>query len=134
MGSDSDNQDRVGYGRPPPEHQFQKGRSGNPSGSRRRRSSSNNQADFRTALMEAFQKVGVATVKGRKRRLPMAEILGMRLMADAIQGDGKARDQVLKYAERFGKDAPASAATSEEDELILELFGQWIIEKLQSNK
>lgn len=83
----------VTRGKPPREHQFKKGQSGNPSG--RPKGSLN----FRTLLQRELDRQITATNNGRQVRITKREAMAMRLVAEALKGNLKAIDAVLHHAE-----------------------------------
>ena len=96
----------VGYGKPPREHQFPKGKSGNPSGSRGRKRAP---TTLTAAVKDALLKKQVVTVGGKRRRMTRLEIVAERLIASATQGDPAAIRNVLRQAtliDKFEKQYP----------------------------
>lgn len=85
--SDSDDDYSVGYQKPPRQHQFKKGQSGNPRGRPKGRSAAgvldkglNNLASMRIETV----------IDGRRRRLPFMDAHILRLGDQAIKGDIRA--------------------------------------------
>ncbi len=111
----------VGYGRPPVHSRFRPGQSGNPKGRPRGRKSF--QAIVAATLHE---KITVQTPRGKKRMTKL-EALIQTNMNNALKGDPKATDHILKIAREHGLasevaeaiDAAAAAHLREEDEAIL---------------
>ena len=125
----------VGKWRPPKEHRFKKGVSGNPSGAKRRRpkvkrGSKNLRAEI---IGELEQKIPV-TENGRRRTIPRRAALAKKLVADALNGDAKARDQLIKLAsQRDGHENEAEDLIgTAKDAEILERFRTEIITKHQA--
>lgn len=75
---------KVGDKRPPREHQFVKGKSGNPRGRPKRAPSMDD-----LWLEEAARKIGVNTPKGTLR-ITRAEALIRRIMTRSLEGDMRA--------------------------------------------
>lgn len=101
----------VGYGKPPKENQFQKGRSGNPRG-RPRRSKS-----FDSAFLEqASALIAYTDAEGRKRKITKLEAFNLRLWASALKGDRHSMRLVVQLITRI-------AATQQQspEEFALEL-------------
>src|SRR3954453_11116808 len=75
---------QVGYGKPPEHSQFKKGRSGNlqgrPPGRR----------NLKTVIREVLEERVQIRQGGRIRKVPYAEALIRKLIADALQGNSKA--------------------------------------------
>ena len=70
----------VGYGKPPTQHQFKRGRSGNPTG--RRKGSKN----FRTILAEVLRRRITITLDGQSIRLAIIDALVLVLVHHATSG------------------------------------------------
>ena len=88
--------DRVGYKRPPKAHQFRKGRSGNPRG--RRKGSKN----FETLVREALAKRVRIKAEGKPMTMSVGQALLMRTLRDGIGGSRRAAEQGLRLMERYG--------------------------------
>src|SRR5690606_32608144 len=88
----------VGYGRPPQETRFRKGRSGNPNGKPRgTRSRQRPSAERLASLMleEAYRPVTVDE-DGREVTLPMAQAVFRSLAAAASRGEARAQAMFFK--------------------------------------
>ena len=84
----------VGYGRPPKEHQFKPGRSGNPSG--RPKGVRNFRSDLRDELAElVWIKVGGKTIAVTRQRAVIKA-----LVSAALDGDLRAANTVLNLCSR----------------------------------
>lgn len=79
----------IGYGKPPRQHQFKKGTSGNPKG---RRKGARNEATILRELME--QKVEVRQ-SGKTRKFIVLEALLRKLVDDAFKNNHNAMKLVL---------------------------------------
>jgi len=75
---------KVGYGRPPAEHRFRKGVSGNPKG--RAKGTRN----FATLFMKAMTKSVTITENGKRKKISKLEAAVTQLANDAARGDKKA--------------------------------------------
>lgn len=105
--------ERVGYKRPPKEHQFKPGRSGNPRG--RPKGSRSLPEEVRAAL----RKTVVVTEEGRRRRITVVEATLRRLVERALaKGDLRAIQHILSLADTFGTE-PAAAALPADDEALI---------------
>jgi hypothetical protein len=80
----------VGYKKPPRHTRFKKGQSGNPRGKAKGRK------NLKTELLEELGERVIVSENGRHRALPKQTVIVKRMVADAVQGDAKARDQLLK--------------------------------------
>ena len=70
----------IGYGRPPKEHQFAKGQSGNPSG--RTKGSQN----FDTTLRAALNERVAVTIDGKRTEIPKYQVIISQLVNQAAGG------------------------------------------------
>lgn len=111
----------VGYGKPPAHSRFKPGQSGNPKGKPKGRRS------YRKIVAAILnEKIAVNTPRGRKRMTKL-EALIQTNMNQALKGDSKATDHILKIAREYGMgdevaeaiDAGAMNALREEDRTIL---------------
>ena len=126
--SDPSDQDyRVGPGRPPKEHQFKPGQSGNPAGGRRRPTSI---APDLKALFERALNEKVTLRQGEREKIITKAAAGIeQLVNQFAKGDRHARRDLLALAERLGVDLVAgqgdaleqtvAAALSANDEALL---------------
>ena len=95
----------VGYGKPPKEHRFPKGRSGNVSG--RPKSRKSGLTDISGLLNEPVKvKAG-----GKVREMGPFEAGLRKLVKRAVDKDLRAILKFVKYCEEYGAFAPPSAAT-----------------------
>jgi hypothetical protein len=107
----------VGYCRPPQNTQFQKGKSGNPRG--RRKKSRN----VKTILARALG----ATIRAREgdkvRNLPALELLLLKQLENALKGDQRAWSKIMELTMRYpelAEEPPEARATAEEDDRALQ--------------
>lgn len=125
----SDETYRVGYRRPPRHTQYKPGRSGNPRGKPKGRK------NHKTELLEELSKPVVVTERGRRRTVSMQTLIIKRIVADAGNGDAKARELLLKL---IGSIEPAEATLAEmaptaaEDAEILGRFRERLIEEIKA--
>lgn len=91
----------VTRGKPPREHQFKKGQSGNPRG--RPKGSQN----FRTLLQRELDRQITATNNGREVRMTKREAMVKRLVGEALKGNLKALDAVLQHSGEAAASAQA---------------------------
>jgi uncharacterized protein DUF5681 len=85
----------VGYGKPPKNSQFQKGKSGNPKG-RPKGSKS-----VPSLAQEHFLKLVTVTVNGKSTKMPMVAAFLAKLSAEAMKGDLKALKLVLDMCAKY---------------------------------
>jgi hypothetical protein len=119
----------VGYGKPPKHTRFKPGQSGNPRGKVKGRK------NLATELEEELSERVVVTENGRKKTLSKQTLILKRMVTDAAQGNGKARDQLLKLIgviEQATPDPIADAPQSAEDAQILERFRARLVEEIKT--
>lgn len=93
---------RVGYGKPPKEHQFSKGLSGNPKG---RPKGSKNRS---LCIMDALNKTVTVREGNRTRTMTKLELILESTINKAAQGDAKARADVFKLMEKLERQEVAN--------------------------
>ncbi len=114
-------EEKVGYGRPPLATRFKLGQSGNPNG--RPKGSLNLKTDLRSELSEKIQiREGERSLKVSKQRAMLKA-----LVAKALKGDARAANVVLTLVDRlFATESAATeeapAALTSDDQAILERF------------
>ena len=103
LNTDPSDQDyRVGPGRPPKEYQFKPGQSGNPKGARRKPRSI--ALDLK-ALFERALNRKVTLRQGEQQKICTKAAAGFEQLANQfVRGDRHARRDVLALAERLGVD------------------------------
>jgi hypothetical protein len=118
---------RVGPGRPPKEHQFKPGQSGNPAGARRKPKSIE---PVLKGLLERALNAKVTLRQGEEEKIITKAAAGMeQLVNQYAKGDRHARRDLLALAERLGVDLvdgqgdalgqTVAAALSANDEALL---------------
>lgn len=109
----------VGRGKPPKQHRFKPGQSGNPGG--RKKGSRN----LRTVLEDTAHMEIELLEGGRKRRVSLIEGLALKLAQAGLGGNVRAIDLFLEhYSRTVDQKDNAIEETSEEDNALLErLFG-----------
>jgi hypothetical protein len=113
-------EEKVGFGRPPAATRFKPGQSGNPKG--RPKGSLNLKTDLRNELSETIQiREGERSLKVSKQRAMLKS-----LVAKALKGDARAANVVLTLVDKlFATDAAAVEevpALTSDDQAILERF------------
>ena len=112
-------EETVGYGRPPRQHQFPKGRSGNPRGRPK------GAKGLKAELLAAINEPVTITVNGKPKRMRTLSLVLKSLATKAAKGKVGAADKLLKLViEAFGleDERPVSKDLSENDRLILAQF------------
>lgn len=108
----------VGYGKPPREHQYPKGKSGNPSGSRGRK---RGPTSFTEAMKAALLKKQTVIIDGKRRRMSRFEIMLEGLAGRAMQGDESARKEVIRMASQIDKFDKLYPEEQEERKVVVTL-------------
>src|SRR6266487_4709834 len=112
----SDQEYRVGPGRPPKEYQFKPGQSGNPKGARRKPKSI---APDLKALFERALNTEVTLRQGEQEKIITKAAAGIeQLVNQFAKGDRHARRDVLALAARLGVDLVASQAEVQQTQNI----------------
>jgi hypothetical protein len=115
----SEQEEKVGYGKPPVANRFKPGQSGNPNG--RPKGALNLKTDLRSELSERIQiREGERSLKVSKQRAMLKA-----LVAKALKGDARAANVVLTLVDRlFAVEAAAEEipALTPDDQAILERF------------
>jgi len=107
------NEGTVGYGRPPKEHQFKPGHSGNPKG--RPRGAKN--AD--TLAREILSRPIKVREGGRERKVSVLEAMLMKFAERGLNGDAKAADFLLKlYRQAEGTTSEGDALDANDREIF----------------
>lgn len=97
--SEDNEDDKVGYKKPPKQHRFQPGVSGNPKG---RKPLPTDMDGFMTYYMD--QTVPV-TENGRKTRRRRKQVIVIRTVNAAMEGKDRAIDRVMKHDREQGRPA-----------------------------
>jgi hypothetical protein len=97
---------KVGPGRPPREHQFQKGQSGNPKGAKRKPPSL--LPDLKRLFEQALSEKVTVKQGDKAQTLTMAEAGIKQLITQFAKGDRHARRDVFACADMLGIDLMAS--------------------------
>jgi hypothetical protein len=109
-----DDDDDVGYGRPPKEHRWKPGQSGNPKGWRK------GVRNFQSDLEDLLNSRVTVTENGRRRKVPVQRAALLRLGEKALKGDGRSIEKLLDLAlnlsdQRAGREAERALTGTEED-------------------
>lgn len=104
----------VGYRKPPAEHRFSKGRSGNPRGRPRKQSASLARRDLYDAVGRAARQPLRVTKNGRAYWTTQIEALAQQLTLKALQGDMRAAKLLVDTFKTLPPDDDPSRMTHEE--------------------
>jgi len=107
---------RVGYGRPPRQHQFKTGHSGNPKG---RPKGAKNEETILNNLLNRKIEIREA---GRARKITVLEAMFLRFTEAALKGDAKAATFLLNRYRPPEADEASMNELTREDEEILDAF------------
>ncbi|WP_281020125.1 DUF5681 domain-containing protein [Minwuia sp. IMCC3060] len=117
--SDKDDDDKVGYGRPPKGSRFRPGQSGNPKGRPK------GQRNFQTDVLEILNAAVRVKERGEARTLTSQQAALYRLREKALNGDARSLNRLLDLAARFNGEAlvhDSDAGLAEDDQAILEQY------------
>ena len=118
----------VGYGRPPLEHRFKPGRSGNPKGRPR---DAKNEETILTNLLN--RKIDIREA-GRLRKITVLEAMLLKFAEEALKGDAKAATFLLNRYRPPESDEGSSGELSREDQEILDAFTRRVQNQFEGNK
>lgn len=108
----------VGYGKPPKEHQFKKGQSGNPPGRKKQ------DRTIRAILQKIIRETVIANLPDGERKITTLEFVIRSLLSRAVKGDSRATDQFINLTlMAFGIGEPDDIKrdlSSEDRELLRE--------------
>lgn len=112
--TDKPNEERVGYGHPPREHRFKPGTSGNPRGRPK------GARGLKTLVQELLDETVPVTVAGKRSRISKLKAALERMAQRAlVDGDMRAIEKMLHYAERYDQEAVIQDAGLEPDDEAL---------------
>ena len=86
---------KVGYGKPPAEHRFQKGQSGN------RKGRSKDSRNFKTDLQVLFDEKLPLMAGGREIKISARQAMLLSLRNKALKGDIRAINMLVTLLERY---------------------------------
>lgn len=111
----SDQEYKVGPGRPPKAHRFKPGQSGNPKGAKRKPKSM--APDLKLALERALSETVTLKQGDRQRTVTMAVAGIEQLVAQFAKGDRHARRDLIALADKLGVDLMAGQHQAIQDAL-----------------
>lgn len=121
--------ERVGYGRPPREHQFPPGKSGNPRGRPK------GAKGLKTELLAEINEQVTITVNGKPQRIRTLRLILKALTQKAAKGNVGAADKLLSLViEAFGFEDERTAAKELSDTqklMLAHLLGDTDEEQIQ---
>jgi hypothetical protein len=113
---DKNENDSVGYGKPPRARQFKPGQSGNPKGRPKGRK---NEATMLDELL--FQRIPVRQ-GGRELRMAVVEAIFRRLAEDALKGNIKAAGFLFNRLSTISSDQPQQSELMDDDREVLKTY------------
>ena len=103
MPGKSNNGYNVGFGKPPKEHQWAPGQSGNPSGGRKKNSKDKVKAKpLIDGLAEELSRIIPFQINGETKELSMGEILAKVVCAETMKADVKTKILLIKELSKLG--------------------------------
>jgi len=106
----------VGYGKPPRDHRFKPGSSGNPKG---RPVGAKSEATILQDLLQ--QKVGLND-RGKMRKITLHEAILRRIAEDGLKGNTKSAAFLLNRYHARTASEPDEAGLSEDEQAVLETY------------
>jgi Family of unknown function (DUF5681) len=119
----------VGYKKPPQHTRFKKGQSGNPRGKVEGRK------NYRTEFLEELGEKVTVSENGRARKLSKQTLVIKRMVADAVNGDARAREHLLRLIgqiDAFESGSELTAPSAAEDAEIMARFKARLIEEIKA--
>lgn len=119
MSNSKNPKNEVGYGKPPKNSRFKKGKSGNPRGRPK------GQKNFNTYLTDMLHSKIPIMENGKPRNITTMEAGLARLREKALKGDIRALEKLLGLAEHYGAieaEKDAHNKLSNDDQAIYEAF------------
>ena len=124
------NDDKVGYGKPPKQHQFKKGKSGNPKGRPK------GVRNFETELKDVVNSKVTIHRDGRKQSISVKHAALWKLTEKSLSGNIPALRTLVYLMRTYDEKTIESVASelSSEDASILEAFTQKIRHQVQQTQ
>ena len=111
-----ENEDDVGYGKPPRAHQFKHGESGNPKG---RAEGAKSEA---TILHELLQQKISLNERGGTRRITVLEGIIRRITEDSLKGNIKSAAFMLNRLQAMSSGETDESDLSDDEQTVLETY------------
>lgn len=90
---------KTGYGKPPKEHQFQKGQSGNPAGRPKKK------RDIRDAFIDALQRKVKIKLDGELKEVAVMDIIVSSFMRNCQKAPPREMIELLRFLQDFVPEA-----------------------------
>jgi len=118
----------VGYCRPPKEHQFKPGKSGNPKG--RPKGAKNEATILRNILNRRIE----VREGGRARKISVLEAMLLKFVDDALKGNPKSAIFLLNRYRLADGDAPDANDIDQDDRQVLDAFVRRLEEDFKAKR
>ncbi|MEQ8402159.1 MAG: DUF5681 domain-containing protein [Silicimonas sp.] len=120
MSKDDDDDYEVGYGKPPKEHRFKPGQSGNESGRPK------GARDLKTDLAEELEEKVTVTENGKRFQVTKRRLIIKGQVNKAAKGDTKAAEQTVRWHQMFvgssAEDSGVRLSAAEDIKLINDFY------------
>ncbi|MEO9462356.1 MAG: DUF5681 domain-containing protein [Marinomonas sp.] len=117
----SDDNEGIGYGKPPKKHQFKKGQSGNPKG--RKKGSRGLKTDLQAELASMMTIQMNGTQVTATKQLLMMKTLSARAASGDIRAADKLVDLIIKIIDVEDRNADTSKLSAQDSALLEQLIG-----------
>jgi hypothetical protein len=127
---EDENDEPVGYGKPPRHTRFKKGQSGNPKGRPK------GAKGFKASMKRELQSTISVKEGGREKVISKAEAAAKRLVTMAMNGDLKALTMLATFDEEADASMEQAAAETRVDEVdrtILGYYARSIVDRLNAS-
>jgi hypothetical protein len=118
----------IGYRRPPREHQFKRGQSGNPKG---RPKGAKSEA---TIVYELLHRKIHIREGGRTRKITVLEAILLRFTEDSLKGNVRSAAFLLNRHSMLISGEPVQPAASDDDREILRAFAERLLAQQTTKK
>lgn len=128
---------KVGYGKPPEEHKWKPGQSGNPSGKKLKAGKAANAKSLRDYLVEELLEPVSLTVGVKTQEVPLVWALAKALLRDLLSASPKDKILLLKEIKHLGvldgletrlidaqADAESGGLVTEEERMMLKALNE----------
>jgi hypothetical protein len=114
----SDDDDEVGYGKPPKNNQFKKGQSGNPKGRPK------GVRNFKTEVEDILRSKVRVTEAGKPKSIGTVKAALIRLKEKALKGDPRVLERLIGLAQEISIATDAGSRERKLNKFELEIIGR----------
>ena len=125
---DEANHHNVGYGRPPREHQFPPGKSGNPRGRPKGSKSAS------AILFQVLNRKLRVRQDGKEKQITVLEAIIVKFADEALKANARAAHFLFNLTDPASKQDQNSNVTSADDQKILDAFVSEIMAKVEKSR